>query len=171
MKELKLSNSESFCLLDDEDYERFKKHVWRLLGAGYVSRGTALKNGKQKTLYIHRLILNAKDNERIDHINRNKLDNRKENLRFCSHVQNHQNISKFKGNWTSRYKGVHWDKRRKSWRARIKVNGKEIYLGRFINEIDAAKAYNRASIKYHKKFACLNEIYNSDIVRTCSLQK
>lgn len=92
------------------------------------------------------------------------MDNRKVNLRIATHKQNVWHRRKFirrtSGGFQkpsrSRYKGVDWVKDIKRWRVRIRVNGKRIYLGSYENEIDAAKAYDKAAKKYHGEFASLN---------------
>jgi len=102
---------------------------------------------------MHNLVINIPDGMFCDHINRNGLDNRKANLRPATHTQNVWNRRKFKPYSRSKYKGVDDMKR---WRARIRVNGKRIYLGSFKTELDAAHAYDKAARKYHREFASLN---------------
>jgi hypothetical protein len=91
-----------------------------------------------------------------DHINHNGLDNRKANLRPATHTQNVWNRRKFKPHSRSKYKGVDKANDMKRWRARIRVNGKRIYLGSFKTELAAAKAYDQAARKYHGDFAAVN---------------
>ncbi len=93
----------------------------------------------------------------VDHINGNRLDNRKCNLRLATRSQNLQNSRKRTG-CSSRFKGVNWLGQNKRWRARIKVFGKEIALGCFISELEAAEAYNKAAKEHFGDFAKLNEI-------------
>lgn len=93
----------------------------------------------------------------IDHIDRNKLNNRIENLRNVVHQQNQWNRSKSK-NSSSQYKGVTWDKQTNKWMVQIKINKKQIHLGRFTNEIDAAKAYNKKATELFKEYANINEV-------------
>ena len=85
----------------------------------------------------------------VDHINRNRLDNRKENLRFVTSTQNNINMGVCKIN-TSGYKGVNWDKRRQKWRARIKLHRKEIHLGYFETKEEAVNTRKAAEDKYFK---------------------
>jgi len=93
----------------------------------------------------------------VDHINHNGLDNRKANLRPATRAQNGRNRTKFKNRiYGSKFKGVTWNRKYKCWQAQIQVNGKSTALGRFTDEITAAKAYDRAAKKYHKDFASLN---------------
>lgn len=95
----------------------------------------------------------------VDHINRNRLDCRKSNLRFVSYKENAQNISTQKNN-TSGYRGVWFRKDTKKWVANIKVDYKKISLGNYIDIEEAARAYNKAAIKYFGKNAVLNEVGN-----------
>lgn len=108
---------------------------------------------------MHRFIMNAQKGQIIDHINGNGLDNRKENLRFCTHRQNAYNLITGT-NKTSKYKGVHLLKNNGLWCVQIKIPNKRIRLGNFEREDDAALAYNEAAIKYFGEFACLNKIVN-----------
>lgn len=93
----------------------------------------------------------------IDHINRIKLDDRIENLRPATNGENTRNRSKAP-NKSSQYKGVTFNKRHKKWRSHLMVDGNAMYLGFFDKEIDAAKAYNEAALKYHCEFASINII-------------
>jgi len=91
-----------------------------------------------------------------DHINGDGLNNRKVNLREASRAENSWNSGKSRGVSRSKYKGPAWDSRDKRWEVRISVNGRRIYLGRFKNEVEAAKAYDAAAKKYHGRYANLN---------------
>ena len=109
---------------------------------------------------IHRLvakafILNLPDLPCVDHKDRNCLNNHLSNLRWCTRKENQQNRSK-KKNGTSMYKGVCFDKSRNKWRARIKHNGQQIFLGYFTNESNAGRAYDRKADELFKEFAVLN---------------
>ena len=90
----------------------------------------------------------------LDHINHNRLDNRIENLRECSHLQNLMNVPKRARN-KSGYKGVSWHQNN-CWVAHITLYKKNIYLGSFVNIIDAAKAYDVAATKHFGEFAYRN---------------
>jgi hypothetical protein len=97
------------------------------------------------------------DGKQIDHINGDKLDNRKANLRVCTNGQNHMNIKKYAGK-TSKYKGVWWNKERGKWQTDIKLDKKKRYVGRFEDENEAGLAYNAAAIALFGEFALLNEV-------------
>jgi hypothetical protein len=95
----------------------------------------------------------------IDHIDRNPLNNKIDNLRECTQSQNIINATK-RSKCTSIYKGVHWNKNGK-WQSSIAINGKQIYLGSFNEESDAAQAYNLAAEQYFGEFAHFNGLPDS----------
>lgn len=103
---------------------------------------------------MHRFITNAPKELEVDHINGNRLDNRKENLRICTKSQNLRNQHKTCG--SSKYKGVSWRVRANKWESRIYVDGKKLFLGLYSDEEDAAKAYDKAAIQHYKEFAKTN---------------
>ena len=100
--------------------------------------------------------MKTKANEIVDHINHNGLDNRRANLRIATASQNNANSRRGMNRGRSKYKGVWWDEKAGKWRAGIKCQGKCIHLGMFDDEIEAAKAYDRAAGLYHGEFAVLN---------------
>jgi hypothetical protein len=106
---------------------------------------------------MHREVIRLPGHLVVDHINHNGLDNRKANLRPATRAQNNYNrlAIKRKGA-TSKYKGVAWKKDKNKWRARLHFNGKLMFLGYFDNQIDAAKAYDKAAKECYGPFACLN---------------
>lgn len=91
------------------------------------------------------------DGKDVDHINHNRKDNRKENLRVIEHYQNITNCKTYSNN-TSGRKGVHWDKSRSKWAASLTYNQKTYYLGRFDNYEDAVAAREKAEKEIHKEF-------------------
>lgn len=106
---------------------------------------------------MHRHILSARKGQKVDHINRNSLDNRKSNLRLASSSQNAANSKRLK-NSKSLYRGVSWDSRCQKWLAQIQVKRKNLFLGRFHCIKQAAKAYNSAAIEFFGEYARLNPI-------------
>ena len=92
----------------------------------------------------------------VDHINHNGLDNRKANLRIATRAQNSRYSKKTKNKFSSNYKGLYFHRLERRWRVRITENGRTRYVGQFKDEIEAAKAYDRAARKYHGEFASLN---------------
>lgn len=158
---IKLSNSDRLCIVDDNTIDpKILSMKWFLQKNGYVVCTLYLgKIGNKyvtKTIYLHRMIINAKKGFQVDHIDQNKLNNKSENLRICTNQENTRNTKSRKGS-TSKYKGVCWDNETKKWLAQICIGkGKHKNLGRFINEEDAAKAYDAAAKLYHGEFAYLN---------------
>lgn len=148
------------AIIDAEDFNRLDKWKWSYKNNGYAVRRQHLgmKEGKQiaKMVMLHREIINVPNGMVIDHINGNGLDNRKVNLRICTHQQNAQNSKKRKGK-RSKYKGVSWFGRKGKWFSRIKVNGKQVCLGYYYDEMGAGCAYDAAAKKYFGQFAKLNK--------------
>jgi len=107
-------------------------------------------------VYMHQMVIKVPDGMVTDHINHDGMDNRKDNLRAATHSQNMRHRKKCSGAMYSKYKGVSWKKKSRKWVAQITCEKKAIHLGYFRDEIEAAKAYDRAAIKYHGQFACLN---------------
>lgn len=102
-------------------------------------------------MLLHRFILNAPKNKQIDHINGNGLDNRKSNLRLCTPQENARNRTKQKNN-KSGLKGVSFDKTRNKWVARIKIQNRYKFLGRFESKELAYSKYTEVGQIHHKQF-------------------
>jgi hypothetical protein len=153
--------------VDDDDYERINVSNWRAKknksGAFYAVR-TDRSGGKCKLICMHNEILGLTTGRgvEVDHKNRNSLDNRKANLRTCTHAQNQHNRSKFRNN-TSGAIGVCF--KRGKWEASIHllVDGKStyLYIGRFSTKEEAAQAYD-AEARRRGEFAVLNGNDTSD---------
>ena len=160
MKKIPLTRGK-FTLVDDEDYSFLMQWKWQCAAGGYAIRTEYSKNefGKrvQKTIWMHRVILKTPNGMSTDHIDCDKLNNQKSNLRYCTHGENMMNFS-IKRNNTSGFKGVHWDKRERKWVARIGVNGKKKLIGYFSCKIQAAKAYNEFAKVHFGEFAKLNQL-------------
>jgi hypothetical protein len=141
-------------VVDDEDYEMLSKLKWCADGNGYAVHIN--KRGfKPRLVYMHRFLLLPDPNMQIDHINRDKLDNRRENIRICTAAENRMNRPAQVGG-ASPYKGVSWDYRSNKWQSYIRKSGKGKNLGRFTDPIRAALAYDLAALEMHGKFACPN---------------
>lgn len=140
-------------IVDDYDYRFLKLFTWYESSEGY-----AVTRRNNEYIYLHRLIMDASDNELVDHKDGDPLNNQKENLRIATKSQNGMNQKVQRKKKTSKYKGVSWDKDRFLWKANIVIEGKQKYLGRYFSEEDAAKAYNSAATKYFGEFALLNNI-------------
>lgn len=150
MKKILLSQNK-IALIDDGDFEEVNKHDWMYDGRYARTRI------KGKELRLHRLIMNPAKGLEVDHINGDSLDNRRMNLRLCSHKENLRNQRLNKAN-TSGFKGVCWVKNRAQWQASIRVDQRCRYLGSFSKIEEAAKAYNDAATKYFGEFARINHI-------------
>ncbi len=147
MKNIQLSQAKQ-AIVDDEDFEKVNQYRWYLNSNGYARR-------THPKTYMHQFILDIQKGKTVDHINGEKLDNRRENLRICTALQNSYNHSVNKNN-TSGFKGVGWHNQMKKWRAYIDFNNHNRHLGLFNNKIDAALAYNKAAIELFGEFAKLN---------------
>jgi len=150
-----------YAIVDPEDYERLNKYKWYASEGGstfYAARCVwEPVNKKKRTIKMHREIINPPHPLVVDHINRNGLDNRKANLRPATKSQNTINKPCIKQKGAhSKYLGVTWQKSINKWQAQIRAKGKPRVIGYFNDEIEAAKAYDRAAKKYHKEFAVLN---------------
>lgn len=149
MGQLKLRNSPLSALVDDEMMDCLDKYLWAIETTGYVR---ANMNGKRVSL--HRFILRPTSRaEHVDHINGDKLDNRKSNLRLCTQTENNWNTGPRKGSATG-FKGVH--KTKYGFAAQIREKGKKHQLGTFKSPEEAAQAYDKAAIRFHGEFANLN---------------
>ena len=154
MKTIKLTKNK-VALVDDEDFERLNQYKWKAIlscSKWYAIRSFRV-NGEQKTITMHREIMNATKGVQVDHRNGDGLYNQKTNLRFCTHQQNQQNRKNPQKNNKLGIKGVRWDRNAKKFQARITIKGKQLYLGLFTVLADADQAYRVAEIKYFGEFA------------------
>ena len=143
---VKLTNTDREMLCDPDDWNRLKQYCWFLARNGYAT--TNVPDGDMIKPTFHANIIDCDDSHLRDHINRNRLDNRKENLRVVSHETNTRNTGLSK-NSTTGYKGVTVSRNRKKFIAQITVNYKNIYLGRFDTAEEAYEARIRAEEKYY----------------------
>lgn len=142
------------ALVDPDDYDMLIDYGWHCAGSKnhlYAATQVQLPDGKEKSIQMHRMIMNTPDGMDTDHINGNGLDNRKSNLRISTHQENMRNRRK-----RSKYKGIDFIKKRGVYGARIKVDGKTHHFGYFISDVAAACVYDYAAIKHFGEFACLN---------------
>ena len=140
--------SDLFATVDQEDFDLLSVFSWCYDGHGYATT----RISKSRLEMMHRMIMKVSVHSiKVDHINHNTLDNRKENLRFVTDQQSMSNRLPYA---KSGYKGV----RRKSntWEANITIDKKQKYLGKFSNPEDAAKAYDKEAKKAFGVFAYIN---------------
>lgn len=157
MKEIVLTKGQ-VALVDDADYEwlcRFKWCAKLCRGKFYAARGVRVASRKY-TVYMHRLVMQAQPGREVDHINGATLDNRRENLRLCTHGDNIRHMRKPHRNSTSRYRGVYLNKKSRRWIAQIRWNRKAMFLGSFASEDEAALFYNAKASEYYGEYATLN---------------
>lgn len=141
-----------FALIDDNAPEEITLHKWQFDGR-YAMRFEKTAEGKFKKIFLHRAIANPDKGFQVDHINHNKLDCRRENLRICTHSENMQNRKPKK---SKRFKGVQYYPKNNKFGARITANGKTKFLGLFSKAEDAAKAYDAAALSLFGEFARVN---------------
>ena len=139
-------------LIDAEDVDKVKDYTWNVDSRLYCYYTKLNKSIARLHRYIHRYIMNAPEGMVVDHINGDKLDNRKCNLRICTQGENVMNRPKPKNN-TSGCKGVNWDKVNQKWKVELKCKGKYIFLGRYENLEEAKKVRIEAELKYFGEYA------------------
>ena len=164
------------AIVDDDMADELLKHRWHY-SDGYARRSVycGRHGGKQKTRYIrmHREVWRLAGREipaghELDHINHDPLDNRIENLRVVTTAQNQYN-QKPRAGGASRYKGVSWHKTTGKWMAYIMHNGKQIHLGLFADEIEAAQAYDAAARRLCGEYARCNFMEAGDCARSVGI--
>ena len=153
-------------LYDAEDEDKINKYNWSVHKQHHCfyvitsmphPDGGFTRGGRRRrtTLCLHRLVADTPKGMDTDHINGDGLDNRKQNLRICTHAENMCNRRLGKNN-KSGFKGVNWRKDDKTWHAQIRHNKKKIHIGYFKDKEEAAKAYDRKAIELQGEFAWLN---------------
>lgn len=154
MKKIKLTRGQS-VMVDDEDYNRMNKWEWfaeKQHDRYYASR-VFLIGGLRIKVKMANLIMDVPKGKICNYIDTNRLNLQKSNLRVCTQAQNLQNQQVQHKCKSSIFKGVSYLKGRNRWQAYIKVNGKDVHLGTFKIEMNAALAYDDASRKYYGEFA------------------
>lgn len=142
------------ALIDQSDLDSVKLWTWHTR-EGYAFANIKV-NGKWTVKSMQKLLLNPEGTAKVDHINGNRLDNRRSNLRIVTNQQNAWNRAKPVSGLSSRYKGVSYNKERGKWRAQMTVGGKKIYLGDFSDEESAALAYDTQARLIHQEFGSYN---------------
>jgi hypothetical protein len=163
-----------YTKVDPDVYYKKCRFRWFLSYGNTSYAARTIKTGPKKTIrsFLHREIVKPRKGKVIDHRDNDPFNNLRSNLRPATPSQNMINRPK-KINSTSKYRGVHWYKQQKKWRAEITIRchqkGRSVmkFLGYFCDEIEAARAYDMAALKYHRKFARLS-FPREDYVRTSS---
>ena len=150
-----------FAIVDDEDYEYLKRWSWYAHKDGntfYAVRKSpkTKSGGKRQLVRMHRVILRAASNEMVDHKNGNGLNNRRRNIRFCTQSQNNYNYANYPH--SSKYKGVSWKTDKGKWYVGIRSKGKHIFIGSYVDEDEAGRAYDEKAKELFGKFARLNHV-------------
>jgi hypothetical protein len=148
-----------YAIVDVEDFERLNKYKWHCSPYGYAKRSVYRSDDRGKSqvdIYMHSVVCPAPTGMVTDHVNRNKLDNRKANLRPATRTQNNWNRNLKTENGKTRYHGISWKKDVKKWRVRLTINGRRQTFGYYADEVEAAKAYDRVAKKHRGQFAALN---------------
>lgn len=138
-------------LLDDADAPLYDARIWYVSAKGYVVHSLPDKS----KLWLHRVLMNAPADKQVDHINRNRLNNCRDNLRLCTSSENNRNRTRSSLN-TSGYVGVSFDKDAGKWYAELTIHGRDIYLGLYDTAKEGAIARDAAALEYHGEFANLN---------------
>lgn len=149
------------AIVDEEDYDMLSRYNWWVSDKGYAITSKQI-NKVRKTIHMHRLVNKTPEGSVTDHINHDKLDNRKENLRTATFSQNMMNSEPNKG---KKYKGVSYAKKEKSWTSQIHYENRCIHLGQYETEVEAARAYNQKAKELHGDFAFLNNVSEGPFVR------
>lgn len=152
---IKRSNGDIRFIIDDKDLGKVSKYTWWYIEDRKQIYSLKHVNGKRVYVWLWRYLLDAPKGLDVDHINRNRLDNRRINLRLCTRSQNLRNQPR-KHNNSSGFKGVH--KHRDKWTACIWSLGKYYYIGQYDNPVDAARAYNEKAKEILGEYAILNEV-------------
>jgi hypothetical protein len=150
-KEILLSQGK-IATIDDEDYLWVNQWKWYFDGR-YAVRKIHFRDGDGNRecikIYLHRAIIQPIPEYVVDHIDRDTLNNSRKNLRVVTYSQNGMNSGSKRGR---NYKGAYFCNTKKKWAAKITLNRKPIWLGHFKSKKEAIKAYNNASIEFHKEF-------------------
>lgn len=155
MKEIRLSNGE-IALVSDEDYDFLNQWSWSK-NSKHVVRGTS-SNYVQECITMHQEVaqrMGMQDVGEIDHKDRNRLNNQRENLRPATRSQNQANAGLRKDS-TSSFKGVSFHVRLNKWQARLQRGKTRLHLGYFSTPEKAAQAYDRAARRHFGEFARTN---------------
>lgn len=148
-----------FALVDRDSVPKLGRLKWQAHwypgSRTHYAKQTYIDNdGRKRSRFMHRMLLDAGPGSHIDHINHNGLDNRLCNIRLCTPFENARNTRGHKPG----YKGVSYSTKKRAWIASITVHGKFNFIGHFNSALDAALAYNAKAKEYFGEFAFLNDV-------------
>jgi hypothetical protein len=138
-----------YAYVDAVDYEGLNQWTWHL------EKGYAARFDKRKTIFMHRQIMRPPKEMVVDHLDGNKVNNCRLNLRVCTCAENNRNRGKHSDAYSA-YKGVTYNKAKHKWVAKCYYHGEPIWLGYFDSEVEAARAYDRKAVELFGEFARLN---------------
>ncbi len=150
-KKVPIGNHRGFALVDERDFNLVSKFHWNLHSSGYAYT-RARKGGKN--IYMHRLVAKASARQKINHRDGNPLNNVRSNLRISNQSLSLASGRGWKNN--SGYRGVYCRKDSGKFQVKLKVKGRQIRLGTYVDPVEAAQAYDKAALEYFGEFARLN---------------
>lgn len=151
MKLIRLTKG-TYASVDVEDYPKVAPYSWHKHNGGYATAWVDI-DGTRKKVLMHRFILDAPSGVQCDHINGDRLDNRRQNLRLATHGENQFNRSPRKEH---RYKGIHYFARDGRYQVSIRKDNRQFHLGYWDTAEEAARAYDQAAVFLFGEFARTN---------------
>lgn len=142
------------ALVDDEDYALVQGYKWFMSPQGYAwahDYSQGWQAGMRGSVLMHRLIMGATQGQTVDHVNRNKTDNQRGNLRLASYSEQNLN-TKTRSDNTSGHRGVYWESRRNCWRVCLNHDNKQLHVGQFKDKLLAIAAYHAKATEVYGGF-------------------
>jgi hypothetical protein len=153
MKRIELTKGK-YAIVDDADYNFLMQWRWFFNDkgkyGGYAVRSVTIDK-KTRNTQMHRELMNPPKGMEVDHKNGDRLDNRRSNLRVCTHAQNCANRRMREDN-KSGFRGVHQGRGRNTWTAQIRLHNKQYFIGNYKTKIEASRAYQKAAKKLFGDF-------------------
>lgn len=146
------------AVIDFDDFEKVRGMKWyatKNRRCFYATRNVHRADGKWTKIYLHRFLTSCPPDREVNHINGDGLDNRRD-LQICTPQQQQFAFQRKRKGASSEYRGISWGVCRKLWKAQIRHNGKDIFLGRFDSEEAAARAYDAKAIELYGAHAAPN---------------